>query len=698
MFFEQNSTLMKTHHPQAASCIVPPSEHSDITLEPARKRGHTVLRKDAGGRTHRMHSAMDPIREATRLVDSLDVPVDSVIVLCGIGLGYTLLRAVERWAPDHAMIIALARDTQALAAGLDLLDWSHVLTRKNLFIKTGPEITTWTSDDASHLKGKSHRHLHFLKLPGPTQYFEQDFQKAIERLQDLLPPGNRVTVLGLDGADPDIMRRLMKQGRLPALETIAENAIFTELEAPIPFHSGPSWTAFATGRNPGKTGVFSFVGFDQGEHRLRMLYSRDVHAETWWQAASRHGRSCAILNVPLTHPPQPLLGAMLAGLPAHEDASYPPDLCKKLSSRISSEIQVDRDIMEWDGHCRNTLVRDMARFQAMDILNSDYNPQFTAAVFDLLDRVQHRHWNRGDAPDTSDTFRKTVGKAYCLADRMVGDAINTMEPGDVLIIVSDHGFRGCPGVFHINRFLLDNGFLTLSAPEAGICELEHLNALYQITDWEKTTAFQTHYDLMTATGLRINVRGRENSGCVSPQDYTKVRRSLADRLRSVTHPQTGEALVESIHTSEEFEGPQQHLAPDLIVQSRFRFSYTMTDGPLFSSIETPEPGQEHQLEHLTGFHARHGVCLAAGTPVRKCKPQHARMVDVAATILHAAGLPVPEDMDGRPLDIFTPEHLAMHPLQHEQDTHQPPHETSTKALAPEEEQRAMDTLRGLGYL
>ena len=51
-----------------------------------------------------------------------------------------------------------------------------------------------------------------------------------------------------------------------------------------------------------------------------------------------------------------------------------------------------------------------------------------------------------------------------------------------------------------------------------------------------------------------------------------------------------------------------------------------------------------------------GVLIASGAGVRSgAKPEGATLLDVAPTILHLLGVPVPVEMDGRPLDeLFDP--------------------------------------------
>jgi hypothetical protein len=65
----------------------------------------------------------------------------------------------------------------------------------------------------------------------------------------------------------------------------------------------------------------------------------------------------------------------------------------------------------------------------------------------------------------------------------------------------------------------------------------------------------------------------------------------------------------------------------------------------------------------SGWHRTEGLLVAAGPGLRAdTLLSPSSVVDVAPTLLYASGLPVAEDMDGRPaLDLFTKEFLGAHP-------------------------------------
>ncbi len=56
-------------------------------------------------------------------------------------------------------------------------------------------------------------------------------------------------LIGLDGADWNILNPLLEQNKLPALRSLIENGCYADLLAPEQnILSGPSWTSMATPR------------------------------------------------------------------------------------------------------------------------------------------------------------------------------------------------------------------------------------------------------------------------------------------------------------------------------------------------------------------------------------------------------------------------------------------------------------------
>ena len=73
---------------------------------------------------------------------------------------------------------------------------------------------------------------------------------------------SKVVVLGFDGADANLVRTWMDQGKLPNLARLRDQGTFSPLWATNPPQTPVSWSTFATGMDPGKTEIFDFLKRD----------------------------------------------------------------------------------------------------------------------------------------------------------------------------------------------------------------------------------------------------------------------------------------------------------------------------------------------------------------------------------------------------------------------------------------------------
>jgi len=103
-------------------------------------------------------------------------------------------------------------------------------------------------------------------------------------------------VLGLDGLSPDILKSLAAQEFMPNVARMLEEGIFCRLRSSLPPNSCPAWLCMATGRNPGKLGVFDLVYKDG--YSVRPVSSKMMKAEPIWTTLSRAGLRVGVVNVP----------------------------------------------------------------------------------------------------------------------------------------------------------------------------------------------------------------------------------------------------------------------------------------------------------------------------------------------------------------------------------------------------------------
>ena len=80
----------------------------------------------------------------------------------------------------------------------------------------------------------------------------------------------RIIILGMDGLSPDIIEQMMSEGKLPHFTQLKEKGSYKRLTTTNPSQSPVAWSGFATGKNPGKHGLFDFIKRDQNNYMLEI--------------------------------------------------------------------------------------------------------------------------------------------------------------------------------------------------------------------------------------------------------------------------------------------------------------------------------------------------------------------------------------------------------------------------------------------
>ena len=173
-------------------------------------------------------------------------------------------------------------------------------------------------------------------------------------------------------------------------------------------------------------------------------------------------------------------------------------------------------------------------------------------------------------------------------------------------------------------------------------EGDNMAALCDNIDWSRTKA----YGLGRVGQIYLNVKGREPWGIVEPgQEYEEVRDEIIRKLGEMIDPETSKPVdIEIFKKEEVYHGQYFELAPDILYRmSKFYQAVSIRDRA------------EWGKSPFSGYHVPEGLFVAYGPDVKKSgeKLEGLRIYDIAPTILHLFGLPIPEDMDGRVLtEIF----------------------------------------------
>jgi predicted AlkP superfamily phosphohydrolase/phosphomutase len=151
--------------------------------------------------------------------------------------------------------------------------------------------------------------------------------------------GPGVFVMGVDGMDPVILTRLMKEGKMPNFKQLAREGTFQSLATSNPPQSPVAWSNFVTGMNPGGHGIFDFMHRNPATYTPVSSATRAMEESgsalhffgyviplsggepennrggtPWWDALVEHGVDVEVYRIPGNFPTPPSKAKVLGGM------------------------------------------------------------------------------------------------------------------------------------------------------------------------------------------------------------------------------------------------------------------------------------------------------------------------------------------------------------------------------------------------
>ncbi len=338
-------------------------------------------------------------------------------------------------------------------------------------------------------------------------------------------------------------------------------------------------------------------------------------------------------------------------------------------------------------------------------------------------------------PAEAEQLGSALKQIYQAHDAQVGRLLELVDEADWVFVVSDHGFGPVRRTFYLNEWLRQKGYLVLqdemaagspalsrrvlgklSRPlfhlnnasptfrrltgpfkkralsnfvrnayvqgkEEGLVRLNHLPV-----DWSRTRAY-----CPDESSLYLNLRGRDPQGIVeSGAEAQALLDEIERELAQLQDPHSGQPISVQLRRKEEvYNGPFLADAPEMIVDMDNYQTEVMAE------LEIGRLMDERPLR--SGNHTLEGTFIAKGPGISAGCSYNADLMDIAPTLLHMLGIPVPQDMDGRVLqNLFTSESdAAKREVVWDTAVFTP---DASQILSEEEQAQVEKQLRDLGYL
>jgi predicted AlkP superfamily phosphohydrolase/phosphomutase len=467
---------------------------------------------------------------------------------------------------------------------------------------------------------------------------------------------SRVLAIGLDAAEPALVRRLIEAGELPVLKRLMAEGTWSNVLSPAPLGSGTVWPTFFTGASPAEHGVYSEWCWQP--ETMRLTRHDGSRLKPFWKRLADDGRRVGVLDVPFA----PLVGLgegfEIVEWGAHDAfegrMTFGPE---KLSDLLLNEAEphpfsldgmsaVDPHAYESLGRLSSACLRGVKlRGELAARLIAETDPEFSLIVFPEIHHASHKLWHSVEA-DSSMYTRDEAERAQRVepglhdilreVDRQVGRLIETVGADAHVLVFSLHGMKPAKGLpAFLGPLLCAHGQASTSSwatqswrerassllaamkrrAPAPLKKIYHRSLPQEVThrlaqptmlpsyDWERTRAFALPSD--QHGWIRLNLEGREAKGVVPLESYREACLEIEGMLLRLLTEDERPLVRRVIHTAGRVEDARSLPIPDLVVHwhdAAFELPMKL-HGLLLEA---------HPAARLTGQHAPDGFLIFRG--------------------------------------------------------------------------------------
>ena len=380
--------------------------------------------------------------------------------------------------------------------------------------------------------------------------------------------GLKVAILGLDGADWEILDPLIQRGRVPNLAKLKARGAFGPMKSMDPMLSPILWTTAATGRPPEVHGVIDFLVRDPATGKPTPVSSRARKVKALWNILGEVGKTSAFVGWWATWPAEQIEGTMVSDRVAYSTfaftpnlkdaagATWPPDYFERIRPSLVAEEKVTDAELRRFADATPEEFRRLAKIVAgarsyhaagLDLLRAG-QPDLFSVYYQGIDEVGHRfqHFMPPKmAMVTAEEFRRyrnAVEEYYVYQDQLLGEVLARLDRDTVVMVMSDHGFRngtgrppndppyveGKPGLWH-RRY----GIFIMAGPQVKPGPLDTTSLL----DIAPTALY------LLGLPKGEDMPGRVIEEGIEPRFLARFPRQTLPSYESIGHPGPGNPVV-----------------------------------------------------------------------------------------------------------------------------------------------------------
>lgn len=464
-------------------------------------------------------------------------------------------------------------------------------------------------------------------------------------------PCPRILFIGLDAAEPTLLKRWAADGTLPNIAALFERAAHGRNLNPPGLFVGAVWASFVTGLTPAGHGRYCHTQFEPGGYGPRRFATADLGGEPFWQALDRAGRRVAVVDFPHAPPSPGFSGVQIANWCTHDPDSNgfftaPEGLAPEILDRFGSDPVGDCDLMArtpaaYERFRRRLLGRIELKERLVRWLLARETWDLLAVCFGDAHCIGHQCWHLHDP--THDRHPRELARAlgdpvrdvYAGLDAAGGRLLRAVPPQTIVLLLADLGMAPQYDGNHLIRDALWRINAALLPGPRPVPPGQPPEAAWP--------SFVVHNNA-AHVGIRLNVAGRERHGIVQPGPALDAfRAGLIAELNALVDGGGRKVFRHVLRIDEAYRGKRLGELPDLVAD------WVRGPAPI-EALASPRIGRLEGVYQgvRIGDHTPEGLYFLRGPGIAAGPSPDVEITDLAPTLAALLGVRL-NDVHGAPL-------------------------------------------------
>ncbi len=286
----------------------------------------------------------------------------------------------------------------------------------------------------------------------------------------------RLVLVGLDGADWNLVEPLVAAGRMPNFAALLNRGARGRVLTINPTLSPVIWTSIATGVKPERHGIVDFTAVNRDTGEAVPVTSNLRRVPAIWNIMSDAGISVGFVGWWASFPAERVKGYLVSDRIAYqlfgvkpddkpEGKTWPPEAYERVKGLVVDPTTVSDDVMRrfFDDPSVlatgdpdeqellkqfRTIIASTESYRAIAAeLDRQFDPAVESVYFEGTDTVAHLFMKYrpplmpGVPPEKMRRFGAVLDRYYEYVDGLLGEVVARHGERATYVVCSDHGFR-----------------------------------------------------------------------------------------------------------------------------------------------------------------------------------------------------------------------------------------------------------------